>query len=93
MGRIDCRTPGRRRAECAMWCGLYALIIGCGALLGYLGFGSPERLFAEDGERRAPIPRPAEAREPNPATDTVTATPAPDDAPGHAASFFGIPVE
>jgi len=95
MGRIDCRTPGRRRAERCMWVALYVLIIGCGALLGYLGFGNPEKLFAEDADRSSPAPaaptQAAPTTSPRPAPSTEPKSPAP--ATAEPAAFFGIPVE
>jgi len=101
MGRIDCRTPGRRRAERVMWVALYVLIIGCGTLLGYLGFGSPENLFAEAAARPAPAAPPSAAPQPTPAPEPQSPASAPASAPAavpastpaEPATFFGIPVE
>lgn len=103
MGRIDCRTPARRRAERAMWGVLYTLIVGCGAMLGYVGLWSPEHSLAagDDADARVPAatqrhaPARSEATGVNP---SAPATPAPRANPGSTQptdpnTFFGIPVE
>lgn len=82
MGRIDCRTPARRRAERVMWVMLYALTIGCGALLGYLGFGAPEQSLAGGGRDTRPAEHHAPTPSATPRADRADRTaPAPSPAP------------
>lgn len=93
----------RKASQQVLWGTLYALIIACTGLLGYLGLGGPQLTFGQDipdirvpaSERGTPDPDRAEPAEPAdsalPRSSWIDDTP--DSTTAATTSFFGIPVD